>query len=201
MSETTTTGQTDAAPAAGAPTVLVEEVSVLSAADLQDLCDAAESAIKAGGGFGWIDPPPLDLLEAYWRGVLMIPERVLLAGRLDGVIAGSCQIVRPPRNNEAQKRSCQITTNFVAPWARGHGLSAALLDGAEARARELGFLVINLDVRVAQHAAIRLYERSGYHRFGTHPRYAWVKDHWVAGHFYFKALDSSAPDEAAETGP
>ncbi len=46
-----------------------------------------------------------DVMETYWRGVLLVPERTLFVGRLDGVIAGSAQLVRPPRNNEAQAHS------------------------------------------------------------------------------------------------
>lgn len=173
------------------PVASVEMVSQLGGADLQDLCDAAEAAIIDGGGFGWITPPPRETLEAYWRGVVLIPERVLFVGRLDGVIAGSCQLQRPPRNNEAQRYACQMTTNFVAPWARGHGMSRLLVEIAENHARELGFKVLNLDVRETQHAAIRLYERMGFVRFGSHPRYAYVRDRFVTGHFYYKELDTA----------
>ena len=41
----------------------VELVNDLRAADLSDLCDAAELAITDGGGFGWLAPPPRDVLE------------------------------------------------------------------------------------------------------------------------------------------
>lgn len=169
--------------------IRVERIEALRPADLNDLCDAAEAAIRDGGGFGWLKPPPRETLEAYWRGVLLIPERDLIVGRLDGVIAGSCQIHRPPRNNEAQSFACNLTTNFVAPWARGHGLSRALVRAAEDHARAEGFLVLNLDVRDTQIAAIRLYERLGYTRFGSHPRYARAGGRDVTGHFYYKALD------------
>ena len=171
------------------PETVVEPIDELSNADLNDLCDAAEAAIRYGGGFGWISPPERDVLEAYWRGVILIPERDLIVGRLDGVIAGSCQILKPTRNNEAQSFVCNLTTNFVAPWARGHGLSAQIMEVAENHARGRGYRVLNLDVRETQVAAIRLYERRGYTRFGSHPRYARVGDRDVAGHFYFKNMD------------
>lgn len=177
-------------PGMAPPATTVERLTEFSIADLQDLCDAAEAAIRDGGGFGWITPPPPETLEAYWRGVMLIPERDLFVGRLDGVIAGSCQIVRPTRNNEAQSFACNMTTNFVAPWARGHGLSAMLVEAAESHARASGFGVLNLDVRDTQTAAIRLYERLGYVRFGTHPYYALVGGRHVGGHFYFKRLDT-----------
>ena len=100
----------------------VEQAYELSDSDIADLCDAAESAILDGGGFGWLKPPPRDLLERYWRGVLLVPERELFVARYEGHAVGSAQLVRPPRNNEAQNSIATITTNFVAPWARGHGL-------------------------------------------------------------------------------
>lgn len=172
----------------GNPDTRTELLQELKEGDLGDLCDAAEAAIRDGGGFGWLSPPPRETLEAYWRGVMLIPDRDLIVGRVDGVIAGSCQIHRPPRNNEAQGFACNLTTNFVAPWARGHGLSAMLLTAAEVHARAAGFQVLNLDVRASQIAAIRLYERLGYTRFGSHPHYARVQGRDVVGHFYYKIL-------------
>lgn len=170
------------------PTVLVERLEKFASGDLDDLCDAAEAAIRDGGGFGWLTPPARQVLENYWKGVLLIPERELFVGRVDGVIAGSCQITRLPRNNEAQKFVCNLTTSFVAPWARGHGLAQQLIEIAENYAKYEGFGVINLDVRETQRAAIRLYERLGYTKFGEHPKYAQIGDRYVAGYFFFKEL-------------
>jgi len=178
------------------PTTSVEELRELKGPDLHDLCDAAEDAIKAGGGFGWLKPPPRDVMESYWRGVLMIPERRLFVGRLDGVIAASAQLVRPPRNNEAQAHSAQLTTSFVAPWARGHGLARMITLAVEEAARAAGFRVLNLDVRETMGAAIQLYHSLGYKHFGTHPRYARVDGQYVAGLYFYKELDA-APDEGA----
>ena len=64
----------------------------LSEGDLQDLCDATVDAINAGGGFGWVSPPPRDTLERYWQGPLLIPDRRVFIARLDGLIAGSVQL-------------------------------------------------------------------------------------------------------------
>ena len=169
--------------------VLVETLTALKGADRHDLCDAAEAAIRDGGGFGWLTPPPRQVLEAYWQGVLLVPERRLFVARLDGVIAGSAQLVRPTRNNEAQAHAATMTTSFVAPWARGHGLARGLVEAAEAAAREEGFAIVNLDVRETQDAAIALYETLGYTRWGTHPYYARVDGRWIAGHFYRKAVN------------
>lgn len=178
------------------PEILVERIDRLKAADLHDLCDAADDAIRAGGGFGWVEPPAREVMERYWKGVLVVPERLLFVGRLDGVVAGSAQLQKPPRNNEAQAHGGTLTTAFVAPWARGWGLARRLTVAVEAAAREEGLRILNLDVRATQDAAIVLYEHLGFRRWGTHPFYAYVDGNPVAGHFYYKDLTATpAPDD------
>jgi ribosomal protein S18 acetylase RimI-like enzyme len=172
-------------------TISVERPERLEGNDLADLCEATETAILAGGGFGWVAPPPRDVLERYWRGVLLVPERTLFVGRLDGIVAGSAQLVRPPRNNEAQAHAATITTNFVAPWARGHGLARALTEAVESEAREAGFRVLALDVRATQTPAIQLYESMGYERWGENPNYALVEGKPVTGYYYTKVLKAA----------
>jgi ribosomal protein S18 acetylase RimI-like enzyme len=176
------------APGGAQPSATVERLSAFRGPDLHDLCDAAEAAILDGGGFGWLKPPPRHVMETFWKGVLVVPERELFAARLDRTIAGSAQLVRPPRNNEAQGYVGQLTTSFVAPWARGHGLARSLTLAIEEAARDAGLRVLNLDVRETQDAAIRLYESLGYRRWGTHPHYAWIDDRWTTGFFYHKDL-------------
>ena len=105
-----------------AGTVSVDRLTKFSGTDLDDLCEATESAITEGGGFGWLKPPPRQVLENYWKGVLLVPERRLVVGRLDGIIAGSAQLSRAPRNNEAQAFAGTLTSAFVAPWARRRGI-------------------------------------------------------------------------------
>jgi RimJ/RimL family protein N-acetyltransferase len=170
----------------------VEHLVRYSGTDLDDLCDATERAIVDGGGFGWLKPPPRQVLENYWKGVLLVPERRLVVGRLDGVIAGSAQLSRAPRNNEAQAFAGTLSGTFVAPWARGHGLGRGIVGEIERLARELGLMVLNLDLRDTQRAAIALYERMGYRRWGTHPFYARVDGQIVPGHYYCKLLDDEA---------
>jgi ribosomal protein S18 acetylase RimI-like enzyme len=173
--------------------IAVERLTQYSGTDLDDLCEATESAILEGGGFGWLKAPPRQVLENYWKGVLLVPERRLVVGRLDGVIAGSVQLSRAPRNNEAQAFAGTITALFVAPWARGRGIGRRTLIEIERFARELGIAVLNLDLRDTQRAAIGLYESLGYQRWGTHPGYAQVEGRVVPGHYYYKRIDQPSP--------
>jgi ribosomal protein S18 acetylase RimI-like enzyme len=171
------------------PSTAVGRLEAFAGTDLEDLCDAAEAAIKADGGFGWVKAPPRHIMEAYWRGVLLVPDRAIFVARLDGTICGSAQLARPPRNNEAQSFAAQLTSNFIAPWARGHGLARRIVLAVEEAARAAGFAILNLDVRDTQTAAIQLYESLNYIRWGTHPAYARVAGRVVPGHYYYKRLD------------
>jgi len=173
------------------PRLSVETAEKLKGADLNDLCEAAELAIRAEGGFGWLKPPPREVMERYWRGVLAVPERTLFLARVDGVVAGSCQLVRPARNNEAQAMAVHVTSTFIAPWARGHRLGRALLEAAEIRALQDGFAVLNIDIRETQTGGIALCETLGYRLWGTHPCYARVDGQFVPGRYYFKDLKST----------
>ena len=170
----------------------VEPLTAFRAADLHDLCDAADLAIKEGGGFGWVEPPERSKMERFWHGVLAVPGRTLLVGRLDGTIGGSAQLVRPSANAEARAFSAYLTTHFVAPWARGHGLARMLVDAVEALAGDEGYDVLQLHVRETQGAALQLYESMGYVYWGNNPYYARVHDQTIAGRYFYKLL--RAPD-------
>lgn len=174
-----------------APDLSVELVEALSGADMNDLCDATDAAIEGGGGFGWIDLPNRDVLERYWQGVLAMPARVLLVARLDGVICGTCQLWKPPGHNEAQAHIVKLTTNFVAPWGRGHGLAKMLVEKAEEVAKSEGFAVINLEVRETMDRAIEIYEMLGYERFGVHPYSVRLEGKVLEGYHYYKVIDAA----------
>jgi ribosomal protein S18 acetylase RimI-like enzyme len=165
--------------------IAVEKISEISRRDLDDLCEAAGAAIVDGAGFGWVRAPERASFERYWRGVLLVPERVLFVGRLDRVVAGSIQLVRPVPQKEAWAHACLVDTHFVAPWARGHGLARTLLEAAIAEARASRFEGMNLSVRETQSAAIQLYETMGFKRWGRHPKYAKVEGKLIAGLYYW----------------
>ncbi len=52
------------------------------------------------------------------------------------------------------------------PEARGKGVGTALVEAAEAAARQRGCRVLRLEVRADNQAAIALYQRMGYRRIG-----------------------------------
>lgn len=174
-------------PRAGS--TVIEHVRKFMGSDIDDLCDATVEAIVDGEGFGWLKSPGRPTLETYWRGVLVVPERELFVARLDDMIVGTVQLIKPPPNNEAGAFAAEISTFFVAPWARGYGLARGLLREAEKSARRQRLKVLDLHVRKDRQAAITLFEGVGFVRWGIKERYAKVKGKYVAGYYYVKNLD------------
>lgn len=177
----------------------VEELKAFKGPDLDDLCDVTEAAITNGGGFGWLEVPARAVLESFWTGVLLVPQRSLFVARLDGTISGSAQLIRPTRNSESRAFAAEMASAFVAPWARGHGLARMIIEAVEDTARAEGFQKLNLDVRETQTAAIKLYESMAYGHWGTNPDYVRVKGQVIAGRYYSKDLVAPSDGEGAET--
>jgi ribosomal protein S18 acetylase RimI-like enzyme len=172
--------------------IRVELLNEFKGEDLNDLCDATEATMKDTYGFsiGFHRSEPLvrDRLEAYFKGVLLVPERQLVVGRYDGTIAGSIQLIKPAASNQTSAFAASVDNHFVAPWARGHGIARKLLEEAENEARRCGLTLLKLSVRATREAAIHLYETCGYTRWGTLEKYEIMAGEIVAGHFYYKDL-------------
>ena len=167
------------------------EARTLSANELEELVEAATDAIRNDGGFGWLRPPAHDVMRLYWRGVLLIPEARLFIAKLDGAVCGSVQLWFRPSNNQAQRLIGEITTFFVASWARGRGIGAQLLEEAEACAMDSGLFALELSLRETQERARRTFAQRGYQNWGVNPHYARLGGDWVAGHHFVLTLDGS----------
>ncbi|MEX1037000.1 MAG: GNAT family N-acetyltransferase [Sneathiella sp.] len=167
---------------------VIEAITEFDAADLGDLCEAAEEAILDGNGFGWLTPPRRSVQENFWKGVLTVPVRELYCARLEGRIVGSGQLVKPFPNNEAGGHIAQVATFFIAPYARGYGLAIGLLAVIENSAKEQGFKILEVDVRETQSAAISLLEASGYEKWAVKKNYAWNGERYVDGYYYKKEV-------------
>ncbi len=167
----------------------VRKITEWTPSRLSDICQATEDAITDGIGFNWMTPPIREVLEAYWRGVLVVPERHLFGGWLDGTLAASIQWISPGQSKETSSFCVSIDAHFVAPWARGHGLAKALLDAAERDAAGNGYSVLRLSVRETQEAALHLYQECGYVEWGILPYYEYISGRMLAGHFFYKKLE------------
>ena len=169
-------------------TIKVEILKSISDIDLADLCNITEQAIKAGGGFGWLNPPPRETLNKYWKGLVVVQNRILIVGRLNNAIAGTLQLGLQPLNNEAQKNITNIASHFVAPWARGYGLAKNMIDHTELVAKKNGASCVQLDIRETQEAAIQLFKSKGYKKWGENPNYASVDGKVIKGFYFYKNI-------------
>lgn len=124
--------------------------------------------------------------------MLVVPERVLFVGRLDGTLAASAQLVKPSRSKETSAFSARLEAHFVAPWARHHGLAKAVLEAAESEAAKLGFSLLKLSVRQTQARALALYQECGYTEWGILPYHELVNATMIAGHYFYKRLEPIA---------
>ncbi|MFG1645684.1 GNAT family N-acetyltransferase [Amycolatopsis sp. NPDC049252] len=96
-------------------------------------------------------PPPLH------------PQTRYLLAR-DGDRAIGCCAVEP-----VEPGLYELKRMFVAPDARGTGVSSALVTSSERLARAAGEARIRLETGTRQPAAMRLYERAGFRRVPNFP--------------------------------
>lgn len=174
-------------------TIKIEKITEFKNTDLNDLCDATESTIlddenSFSIGLKRSEPLVRERLESYWKGVLLVPERELIVGRIDGIITSSIQLMKPTPNNQTSNFAGLVSQHFVAPWARGHGLAKQLLKAAENEAKKAGLSILKLSAREDLAGAIKLYESCGYKRWGTLDKYEKIDGKMYAGHFYYKDL-------------
>jgi ribosomal protein S18 acetylase RimI-like enzyme len=174
--------------------VYIERLTEFKGSDLPDLCEALERTIDDGGagfsiGFNWLKAPSRERLESYYKGLMLVPERSLYVGRLDGVIASSIQLVKPAPSNHFQNFAGTVREHFVAPWARGHGLAKMLISAVEEEALAAGLKILKLEVRATQDAAIAMYESAGFKKWGELDKYEMVDGKFVSGCFYYKDLN------------
>ncbi|MFD8999722.1 GNAT family N-acetyltransferase [Streptomyces sp. NPDC059582] len=112
---------------------------------------------------------------------------------LDGRTAGHVGLSRGGQGDLAPGLWCEragtdaesaavVGRLFVAPWARGHGIGALLIDRAVREARGHGLHPV-LDVVASDTAAAALYERLGWQRMATVEQ-LWGPGRTVAVHCY-----------------
>lgn len=100
---------------------------------------------------------------------------LLLAEDDDGAGLGFAWLY-PGFDSLALAPSWQLHDLFVAPEARGHGIARALLDAAEAAAREAGAACIVLQTAHDNLAAQALYQSAGYVRDTVFENYTLTLD-------------------------
>ncbi|MXV44939.1 1-(5-phosphoribosyl)-5-[(5-phosphoribosylamino)methylideneamino]imidazole-4-carboxamide isomerase [Saccharibacter sp. 17.LH.SD] len=168
----------------------VERVTTpLSEEDMDALIEATTAAIIDGGVFNWRYPPGRLVLERFFEGLLLVPERELFVVRHhDGIICGAALLAHPAFRSELHSPKACLSALFIAPYARGQGLGEALITVLLERARKHGAKVVNCELRENQQTDIQLLTRLGFCHWGTHPYYARIGGQTVRGLFFSKLL-------------
>jgi len=96
--------------------------------------------------------------------------RHVVVAYLDDVPTG-CGAFKPYSDEQVE-----IKRMFVQPTHRGQGVAPAVLAELECWAQELGYHGCVLETGLKQPEAIRLYEKSGYHRISNYGQYSGVEN-------------------------
>jgi len=168
---------------------VVRRLDAIGDRELPGLCDVLMDCVEGGASVNFMWPMTRAKAEDYWRGVaqsLARGERALVIAEDDrGEIMGTAQAVWAPQENQPHR--ADISKMLVRRNARRHGVGARVLAAAERAAFEAGRTLLVLDTASVE--AERLYERAGWQRVGTVPRYALLPDGpFCATVFFYKDL-------------
>jgi ribosomal protein S18 acetylase RimI-like enzyme len=133
-----------------------------------ELTELIMLVVEDGASIGFL--PPLERHEAqiYWQGV-PAPEVVLYAALIDGKLAGSVQLhLCMKRNGDHRAEIAKLMTH---PDYRRQGVGRALMEAAEAHAKQVGRSLLVLDTREGDPSNL-LYQSLGYVQAGRIPDYA-----------------------------
>jgi GNAT superfamily N-acetyltransferase len=168
----------------------VRRLDMLTSREFGGLCDVLIDCVEGGASVSFMHPMTLAKAADFWREVAASVHRgeraVVVAEDDRGAIIGTAQAVWATPENQPHR--AEISKMLVHRRARRLGVGAAVLNAAEAAARERGRTLLVLDTASAD--AERLYERSGWHRVGIIPDYALLPEGGrCATVVYYKRLD------------
>jgi GNAT superfamily N-acetyltransferase len=156
--------------------VVVRTLEVVTSREFAGLCDLLIDCVEGGASVSFMQPMTFSKAADFWRGVaggVARAERVLVVAEdAHGNILGTAQAVWPSAENQPHRGD--IVKMLVLRRARGKGVGAAVLAAVETAARDAGKTLLVLDTASAE--AERLYERGGWQRVGTIPKYALLPD-------------------------
>jgi GNAT superfamily N-acetyltransferase len=156
--------------------VTVRELKQLDAKALDGLCGLLIDCVEGGASVSFMWPMTRAKAESFWNGVargLARGDRALIiAEDAQGRVIGTVQAVWAQQENSPHR--ADVAKMLVHRRARRRGVGAAVLAAAERAALAAGRTLLVLDT--ASDDAERLYERGGWRRVGTIPRYALMPD-------------------------
>jgi GNAT superfamily N-acetyltransferase len=173
------------------PTIAVRRVCPEEADDLvAPLADVLLDCVEGGASVSFMWPLARDEALAFWRRVaagVQAGERVLLVAEdAQQQVVGTVQLLLDLPENQPHR--ADVAKMLVRRSARRQGVAQALLAALDREALREGRNVLVLDT-VTGGDAERVYERAGWQRVGSVPRYALMPDGaFCATTFFYKHL-------------
>lgn len=113
-------------------------------------------------------------------------DAVMLVAKADEVIIGNASLSRLPRRMSHRGELCIAVAKEY--WNKGIG--SRLLENILAFARDNSFEVLDLQVRSDNVRAIRLYEKFGFQKTGTHPAFFKMDGQYIPFDYMLLAVQS-----------
>jgi GNAT superfamily N-acetyltransferase len=154
------------------------------------LADVLIDCVQGGASVSFMWPLPRERALSFWFDVangVARGERVLLVAEdAQGRIVGTVQLVMSLPDNQPHRGD--VAKMLVHRSARRRGVAQQLMSAIDDAAREEGKTMLVLDT-VTGGDAERLYERAGWQRVGSVPKYALMPDGaFCATTFFYKHL-------------
>jgi len=172
----------------------VNGIAVLDAAGaasaMPRLADILIACVEEGAAVSFLAPLPPEKARAFWQDTardVAAGSKVLLAGWVDGVLAGTATLALawPPN----QQHRAEVTKVLVHPSGRRHGVARRLMARLDVEAMRVGRTLLTLDTRAGDKAEL-LYRSMGWIEYGRIPGYAVQADGtFDEALFFWKQLD------------
>ncbi len=169
----------------------VRQLQAIGERELTGLCDVLIDCVEGGASVSFMLPMTRAKAQDFWRGVSASIERgeraLVVAESVDGGMLGTAQVIWASPENQPHR--ADIAKMLVHRRARRLGVGAAVLEAAERAAQAAGRTLLVLDTASAE--AERLYERGGWTRVGSVPKYALLPDGpFCSTVFFYKDLSA-----------
>jgi GNAT superfamily N-acetyltransferase len=136
------------------------------------LAEILIACVAEGAGVSFLPPLPPDAARAFWQVTardVAAGQKVLLAGWIDGVLAGTVTLAFASPQN--QRHRADVAKLLVDPHARRGGLGRRLMERLETEAMRAGRTLLTLDTRGGDRAE-GLYRSMDWVEYGRIPGYA-----------------------------
>lgn len=140
--------------------------------DAEAIAAIHDEAVVAGNATFRSEPRPLSELE----GILAKDHPFLVAVEGEEVVGWTS--AAPYEESNPYYSGVREAAVYVSRDARGQGVGGVLLEGLAARVHEEDVFKLVAKVFTTNEASLRLFERAGYSRVGTHVRHGQLRGEW-----------------------